>query len=127
MVKLKGQMLELRHLRNAAKGLLRDDVAFLKGERGGQKVGPRLADKASGSLRDAASGAADFAGQHKLKIGTGVVLGLGAFAAWIFRDRIEQAFDQVLDYMREDDADDDIAQRTLADPRTTKAIGVEHD
>lgn len=103
MAKLKRQMLELRHLRNVSKGLLRDDVAFLKGERGGKRVGPRLMEKASGSARDAASNAAGLAGEHKAKIGTGVALGVATFTAWIFRDRIEQAFDQVLDYMRDDD------------------------
>lgn len=107
MARLERQMRELRGLRDSAKGLLREDVALMRGERGGKTVGPRLMDNASDKARQTASQGRELVGEHKLKIGTGVALGIGAFAAWIFRDRIEQAFDQLLEYVADDDVSED--------------------
>jgi len=106
MGKLDRQMMELRHLRDSAKALLREDVAFLKGDSGGRPVAPRLMETASDKVRDVAGRSAQLAGDHKLKIGTGIAIAAGAFVAWIFRARIEQAFDQLLDYFNDDDHDD---------------------
>lgn len=133
MGKMKHTMLELRQLRNASKGLLRDDMAFLKGERGGKTVGPRFMNAAGSSVRDVAGAASEFAGQNKLKIGTGLAIGAGVLTAWIFRDRIERAVGQAIEYMRNDEAGD------IADDQAPAAenwktfiknhlkIGVSHD
>ena len=96
------QMLELRSLRNAAKGLLRDDVAFLKGNSGNPSPGARLMQGAGAKARTAADSTAQFAADNRLKIGTGIALGVGALAAWIFRDKIEKAFDHLLAYIEGD-------------------------
>lgn len=128
MARLERQMQELRRLRNSAKGLLREDVALMKGERGGKTVAPRLADSANETARKAASEGAQLASVHKAKIGTGVALGVGAFAVWIFRGQIERAFGSLMELVAASDpVQDDEDQSDEIKEQQNSTVGAQPD
>ena len=82
---------ELRHdrtLRNAAKRLLRHDVAAVKGDVSERGLGGRMLDRARDGASEAAQGAAGYADEHRAQVGTGLAVGIGALLAYIFRDRV---------------------------------------
>lgn len=91
MADLEQDLREDRALRNAAKKLLKVDLAFLKGDMAAKGIGGRIADRAKDGAADIAEGAADYASENRLKVGTGIVVGLAAFVGWLFRDRLADA------------------------------------
>ncbi len=106
MSKLDWRMKELRQLRNSAKGLVREDVAYLTGDRGAKAAAPRLMDSARDKARAAKDHSVQYASEHKFRIGAGLAIAIGVFLAWIFRHRIEKAFDQLLDHINGEEEPD---------------------
>lgn len=75
---------EARALRQAAWGLMREDIDHLRTSLAARPVGQRIKDKATDSLVDAAGMARDVAAENKA-----VVAGtLAALAAWALRGPI---------------------------------------
>lgn len=91
MADLESDLRQDRALRNAAKRLVKADLGFLKGDVAEKGLGGRIADRAKDGAAGIAESAADFAGENKLQVGTGLVVAAAAFAGWIFRDRLGDA------------------------------------
>ena len=83
-------------MRDAAKRLMSTDVALLKHDVEAKGVPSRAASQASAFASTATSYAAQYASQHKLKVGTGIALGIAGLAAWKFRHEIEDMLDNIL-------------------------------
>ncbi|WP_338244754.1 hypothetical protein [Aurantiacibacter hainanensis] len=91
MADLERELKEDLMLRNAAKRLVKADLAFLKGDMAQKSLGGRVADRAKDGAADMAENAADYADTHRVQVGTGVAVAIAAIAAWIFRDRLADA------------------------------------
>jgi len=85
MTKSANELLEDRALRDAARGMLQDDIAFIRESISARSLPGRLADRLSGSARDIADEAATVADEHRLALGVGLMLGVAGLAAWLFR------------------------------------------
>lgn len=88
MANLQKQLHEDRIMRDAAKRLVKADVAFVKSDFSQKGVGGRLADRAKDGAAELSDSATEFADTHRAQIGTGIVVAAAAFAGWIYRDLI---------------------------------------
>ncbi|GAA5050349.1 hypothetical protein GCM10023208_09240 [Erythrobacter westpacificensis] len=91
MADIEQQLHEDRALRNAAKRLVKADLGFVKGDMAEKGIGGRIAGRAKDGAADIAENTADYAGEHRLQVGTGFFIAAAAFAGWIFRDRLADA------------------------------------
>ncbi|MFB0611361.1 hypothetical protein [Aurantiacibacter poecillastricola] len=91
MADLEYQLHEDRVLRDAAKRLVKADIAFVKGDMSQKGLGGRMADRAKDGAADIAENAAEYADTHRTEVGTGLAVGILALIAWIFRDRLADA------------------------------------
>lgn len=104
------KMREHLELRNAAKRLLRADLGMVKRDVKDKPVASRLA-----------SGAGDFAVRNKATLGTGLLVAAGAFAAWMFRDRIGDALAAFADGDEQDEYDDYADEEPEPDARARRS------
>ena len=96
MADLENDLRQDRALRNAAKHLLKADLGFLKGDVAEKGMGGRIAGRVKDGAADVAESAVEFAGEHKLQLGAGLVVAAAAFAGWMFRDRLGDAIYDLL-------------------------------
>lgn len=87
----KQALLEARAVRNAARRLVTDDMAYVRSD-AAKRGWIRSAGHMGGDyLKLVAEGAADLAQTNRGKVAGGVALVLTALAAWAFRDQIADA------------------------------------
>lgn len=91
MPDLQHQLREDRALRNAAKRLVKADVAFVKGDVAQKGIGSRIAGRAKEGAAGMAENTADYADENRAIVGTGVAIAIAAVVGWIFRDRLADA------------------------------------
>ncbi len=91
-----GQLLEDRALRNAARGLVESDIAYIREGMSVRSLAARLADRVSGGARDIADEAAVVADENKVALGAGLALGAVGLAAWVFRAPLQQGVQALL-------------------------------
>ena len=91
MADLQEQLHEDRMLRDAAKQLVKADVASVKGDVSRKGLGGRVVDRAKDGAAELTDNATDFADTHRTQVGTGIVVAVAAIAGWIFRDRLADA------------------------------------
>lgn len=96
MADLRQQLAEDRLMRDLAKEFVKADIDHVRGDVGERGFAQRLLGRAQDGALDIADNAAEYAEDHKAKVGTGLLFGIGAFAAWLFRDRILDAVDHLL-------------------------------
>jgi hypothetical protein len=108
----KQALLELRAVRNAARRLVTDDVAYVRSD-AAKRGWIRSAGQMGGDyLTVMGEGALDLAKSNRGKVAGGVALAVTALAAWAFRDQIADALVGAL----EDDPDADPLPDTDTSP-----------
>lgn len=90
------QLLEDRALRDAARGLVQDDIAFIRDSVAARSLPARLADRVTGGARDIADEAAIVADENRVMLGSVVALGVAGLAAWVFREPLRAGIDGLL-------------------------------
>lgn len=122
MADLEQQLHEDRLMRDAAKRLVKSDIAYLKGDMAEKGIGGRAADRAKDGAADLAENAADYADAHRAQVGTGIAVAVLAIIAWIFRDRIADAihdmFHDESDWEQASDDLSEMAEHIAADTRS---------
>lgn len=102
MSPLKLRLLEDRALRDAARAVVKADVAFLKADVQQQGVGARVAESGSDYVRTIADGAMELVEDNR-GTATGLfTLAAAGLAAWFFR---EELTDLVMKFFGPDDAE----------------------
>ena len=94
------QLLEDRALRDAARGLVRNDIAFIRESVSARSLPARLADRVSGGARDIVDEAAVIADEHRAVLRGALVMGALGLAAWVFRTQLVQGLDDLLGRMK---------------------------
>jgi len=94
------QLLEDRALRDAARGLVRNDIAFIRESVSARSVPARVADRISGGARDIADEAAVVADENRAVLGGALFVGAVGLTAWVFRSQLEQGLDDLLGRMK---------------------------
>lgn len=98
MSKLSREFRQDRALRNAAKRLLKRDWHAVRGDYQSRGVGQRMADRLQEGAHDMAEDASHFAQENPAKAGLGVLAGIAAVAAFVFRDAIFDAIAERWDF-----------------------------
>lgn len=96
MADIEQQLREDRAMRNAAKGLVKSSIDNVKGDMAQRGFGARVASRAKDGAAQIADDSADFVRSHGNQVGTGLVIGALALVGWMFRDRIADAVNDVL-------------------------------
>jgi hypothetical protein len=96
MADLEQQLQEDRTLRDAAKGLLKSDLGFVKNGMAQKGLGARVASRAKDGAAEIAENTAGFADDHRAQIGTGIAVAALAVAGWLFRDQLADAIYDLL-------------------------------
>lgn len=91
MADLRSQLHEDRMLRDAAKRLVKNDMAFVRGDVSRKGLGGRFADRAKDGAAELADTAGSYADTHRAQVGTGLVVGVAAVVGWIFREQLAEA------------------------------------
>ncbi len=103
----KQALLQARALRNAARKVVTDDVAYARSDAAKRGWARSAAMMGGDYLKVMGEGAADLARGNRGKVAGGVALALTALAAWAFRDQIADALGGALE-----DAEPDILPDT---------------
>lgn len=74
-----------RAMRDAARGLVEQDVAFLRGDNARRSVPARMSDRARGAAGNAAEKASGIASDNRGAVGAAAAVGLAALALFLFR------------------------------------------
>lgn len=90
------QLLEDRALRDAARGLVHSDVAFIRESMAARSIPARLADRVTDGARDIADEAVVVAEENRAVLTAGLALGALGLAAWVFRAPLKAGLDSVL-------------------------------
>lgn len=123
----KNRLLEDRALRDAARGNVTHDVAFLKQEVRDKGVGARLLDTSKDNARTIAAGARDLAQDNRGKMAGGAALAVAGVVAWIFRKPIMAAVDGLIADMQvetanllgePDESENVVLKKTIEDGAT---------
>ncbi len=106
----KQHLLESRALRDAARRVVSDDLAYVRSDAAKHGWARSVAQAGGDYFKLVAEGAADLAQTNRGKVAGGAALVLTALAAWAFRDQISDAVAGVLedDEAPEPDAAPDI-------------------
>ncbi|APE28669.1 hypothetical protein [Aurantiacibacter gangjinensis] len=88
MADLERQLRHDRTLRNAAKRLVKFDIACVKGDVSDRGVGGRALDRAKDGAAGIAESTAEYADTHRTQVGIGIALAMIAAVAYLFRDRL---------------------------------------
>ena len=90
------QLLEDRAMRDAGRGLVQSDISFIRESVAARSVPARLLDRVSGGARDIADEAAVVAEENRKVLAASVALGTLGLVGWIFRDRLQALFHDLL-------------------------------
>ena len=102
----KQHLLQARALRDAARRVVTDDVAYVRSDAAQRGWAMSAARMGGDYLKLVGEGALDFAQTNRGKVAGGVALGLAAVTAWAFRDQIADAIVGGLDSAEPDAAPD---------------------
>ncbi len=91
MADLQRQLHEDRMLRDAAKRLVKNDMAHVKGDVSRKGLGTRFVDRTKDGVAELADTTGHYADTHRAQLGTGLIVGVAALAGWIFRDQLAEA------------------------------------
>lgn len=103
MTDLADQLREDRAMRDAARELVKTDIAYLKGEFGSKSIGARVADRVTDGATDLYEEAAELASDNK-----GILIALlAAVGLWFARNPLMELFLDPEDDPEYDEDDDE--------------------
>jgi hypothetical protein len=112
MADLEARILEDRALRNAARGVFDAGVGTVKADLAARSIGGRMADQATGQLRDVAGQAIDVAKESK-----GIIAGtFAALGLWKFREPLLAAAHRLFGDQASIQAEPLVDSETSGDP-----------
>ncbi|WAT18293.1 hypothetical protein OZN62_01575 [Aurantiacibacter sp. MUD11] len=85
------QLQEDLAMRNAAKRLVKTSIANVKGDFGSRSLGQRAALRVKDGSAEMADNAREYASEHRVELGVGVVAAVIAGLGWLFRDQLGDA------------------------------------
>lgn len=108
------RLLEDRAMRDAAKAVVSNNIAYLKSEAGRDALAERAKATGLDYLRGVADGALDVAERNRGKLAGGAGLALAATLGWIFRRDISAAVNGLIERFA-GDTDTPVADGSVAD------------
>ena len=91
MADLASKLRQDRTLRNAAKRLIKTDIAHVRGDVSARGIGGRAIDRMKDGAAEIADDASDYADTHRGQLGAGIALAVIGAVGWFFRDRLADA------------------------------------
>jgi hypothetical protein len=98
----KQALLQARALRNAARTVVTDDVAYVRSDAAKRGWAKSAAMMGGDYLKVMGEGAIDLAKSNRGKVAGGVAVAMAALAAWAFRDQIADALAGALEEAQPD-------------------------
>ncbi|MWV28072.1 hypothetical protein [Aurantiacibacter rhizosphaerae] len=91
MTDLQTQMHEDRMLRDAAKRMVKSDVAYVKGDMSCKGLGGRFVDRIKDGASELSDNTHEYADTHRAQVGTGIAVAVAAFFGWKYREQLADA------------------------------------
>lgn len=96
MADLKERLREDRAMRDAAKSLVSNDIANLRGDLDEKGLAARFASRMKEGAEGVVEESTAFAKENPKRVGSGLAIGLGLILAWIFREPLAKFLDQLM-------------------------------
>ncbi|MDE1466791.1 hypothetical protein [Aurantiacibacter sp. D1-12] len=96
MADLKDRLREDRAMRDAAKSLVTNDIANLRGDLDEKGLAARFASRMKEGAEGVVEESTAFAKENPKRVSSGFAIGLGLLLAWIFREPLAKFLDQLM-------------------------------